>query len=246
MTQDRTNDAPATFRRRIIINADDLGASHGINRGIAESHMRGAVTSASLMVNMPATDAAILMVRELRTLSVGLHVNFTNEGGEPIVDLDDTNGCRQELLAQYESFRSLAGREPTHLDSQHHIHTRSNLTPVFEDLARTVGLPLRGSPPVNYVGSFYGQWDGQTHIEQLTVESLTNIIISESKGEITEFGCHPGYIDDAFETVYNHEREVELTTLCDPSLRGAIGAARLDLIGFGELLFHPTSPEVRG
>jgi predicted glycoside hydrolase/deacetylase ChbG (UPF0249 family) len=33
----------------LIFNADDFGASSGVNRGILECHTRGVVTSASLM-----------------------------------------------------------------------------------------------------------------------------------------------------------------------------------------------------
>ena len=40
--------------RRLIVNADDLGLSAGVNRGIVEAHARGIVTSASLMVRQPA------------------------------------------------------------------------------------------------------------------------------------------------------------------------------------------------
>ena len=34
----------------LIVNADDFGASAGVNRGILECHTRGVVTSTSLMV----------------------------------------------------------------------------------------------------------------------------------------------------------------------------------------------------
>ncbi|HEX5528478.1 MAG TPA: ChbG/HpnK family deacetylase, partial [Methylomirabilota bacterium] len=39
--------------RYLIVNADDLGADDGTTWGIIESHERGIVTSASLMVDMP-------------------------------------------------------------------------------------------------------------------------------------------------------------------------------------------------
>jgi hypothetical protein len=44
--------------RLLIVNADDLGCSRGVNRGIIEAHERGIVTSASLMVNRPAASEA--------------------------------------------------------------------------------------------------------------------------------------------------------------------------------------------
>ena len=42
-------------RPPLFINADDLGISPGVNRGIVEAHRAGPLTSASLLVNMPAS-----------------------------------------------------------------------------------------------------------------------------------------------------------------------------------------------
>src|SRR5258705_8405330 len=64
--------------RYLIVNADDLGADDGVNRGIIQAHERGIVTSASLMVNMPSAPSAVRESREHRTLSLCLHVNFTS------------------------------------------------------------------------------------------------------------------------------------------------------------------------
>ena len=35
--------------KRLIVNADDLGMSKGVNRGIIEGHQRGLITSTSVM-----------------------------------------------------------------------------------------------------------------------------------------------------------------------------------------------------
>ena len=89
-----------TSVRYVIVNADDFGSSEGINRGIIEAHETGIVTSASLMVNAPATEAAVELARDHQALSLGLHVNFTGEG-EEIVDLRDlqaVNVCRGHVV----------------------------------------------------------------------------------------------------------------------------------------------------
>src|SRR5438132_6624897 len=119
----------------LIVNADDFGASSGINRGILEAHERGIVTSARLMVNMPAAKEAVLLSRNLPDLSVGLHVNFTNEGDDAVVDLADSNACCMELQLQFQQFSELMGRLPTHLDSHQNVHRRLHLLPHFLDLA---------------------------------------------------------------------------------------------------------------
>ena len=63
-------------KRYLIVNADDFGQSHGVNRGIIEAHERGIVTSASLMVRWPAATEAAAYSRQHPHLSLGLHVDF--------------------------------------------------------------------------------------------------------------------------------------------------------------------------
>ena len=58
--------------RTLIVNADDLGRSEGINRGILEAHRAGIVTSTTLMVNTPwAIDGAARAAKEIG-LGIGL------------------------------------------------------------------------------------------------------------------------------------------------------------------------------
>ena len=66
----------ANGTRRLIVNADDFGRSHGINRGVFAAHERGIVTSASLMVRWPAAAAAAASARTRPALALGLHVDL--------------------------------------------------------------------------------------------------------------------------------------------------------------------------
>src|SRR5215471_5378287 len=142
----------------LIVNADDFGASAGINRGILEAHERGIVTSTSLMVNMPAAKEAGSLSRHFPDLSVGLHVNFTNEGDDPpVVDLADSTACREELRRQFRDFQQMMGRVPTHLDSHQNVHRRPHILPHFLELASDYGVPMREHSPVRYFKRFYGQ-----------------------------------------------------------------------------------------
>jgi predicted glycoside hydrolase/deacetylase ChbG (UPF0249 family) len=67
---------------RAIFNADDLGLSLGINRGIIAAAERGIVRSASLLVNQAATADAVNLLRSTASLRIGLHVNLVL--GRPI------------------------------------------------------------------------------------------------------------------------------------------------------------------
>jgi predicted glycoside hydrolase/deacetylase ChbG (UPF0249 family) len=219
----------------LIVNGDDFGASRGINRGILEAHRGGVLTSTSLMVNMPASEEAARLAREAPELSVGIHVNLTNEGGAPVADLDDPEACRVELDLQVAIFRELLGRMPTHLDSHHNVHRRPALRPLFVALAHRCALPLREHSPARYFSTFYGQWDGATHLEHLSVDSLCRMLRDEIGEGVTELGCHPGYLDPEFHSEYAVEREAELRTLCAPELRASVEALGFRLLGFREL-----------
>jgi len=63
-------------RRRLVINADDFGASPGANAAILRAHRDGVLTSASLMVNGAAAEEAVRIAHAHPTLGVGLHLAF--------------------------------------------------------------------------------------------------------------------------------------------------------------------------
>ena len=218
--------------RFLIVNADDLGASPGINRGIIEAHVDGIVTSASLMVDEPGAEDAAVAITGLPDLSVGLHARFTSEAGALRID---PGACAAELERQLERFRELTGREPTHLDSHHNVHRDPRFTEHFRSLAARLGLPMREHSPAAYHSSFYGQWKGgTTALDQVSVEALKRTISHLSPG-ITELGCHPGYIDPEFSSSYRLEREAEVRTLRAPSVREHLMAEGVSLISFSQL-----------
>ena len=134
--------------RRIIINADDFGLCDGVNEAVARAHSDGILTSATIMVNMPAAEKAVKIAKKLPSLGVGVHLNL-NEGQpiskDPGIDrLLDSDGqfahsplklsllslaghkireaIRTELAAQIQWVID-HGLKPTHLDSHKHIHS---------------------------------------------------------------------------------------------------------------------------
>ncbi len=220
----------------IVVNGDDLGASPGVNRGLAEVHRRGPLTSASLMVNMPASQEGARLARDLPGVSVGLHANLTDASGRPLVDLETGERCRAVLQQQIRTFWELMGRSPTHLDSHHNLHRNPRLLPYFLEAADRYGLPLREHSPVRYFSRFYGQWGGETHLEQISVQGLIGLVETEISAGVTELSCHPGYYDPQLRSSYRMEREVELRTLCDPAVRAFLSARQIRLVNFGEAM----------
>lgn len=227
--------------RLLIVNADDFGLSQGVNRGIVEAHEHGIVTSASLMVNARAAAEAAAYASEQARLSVGLHVELRppwrprlrRRRGQPApVSPEDAAAA---LERQLERFRRLVGRDPTHLDSHHHVHRSAALRPIFVDAADRLGVPLRRvDPEISFRGDFYGHTgDGSPDPDAITPEALIRLL-EQLRDGIVELGCHPGYAD-GLKAWYRHERAQEVRSLCDPRVRAAVERLDLRLVSFAEV-----------
>jgi predicted glycoside hydrolase/deacetylase ChbG (UPF0249 family) len=217
----------------LIVNADDFGASRGITRGILEAHQRGILTSTSLMVNAPAAMEAAALSRGAPNLSVGLHADVEAELKRS--DGDPGWRVRDALRAQWTRFEELMDRRPTHLDAHHNVHRDRRALPHFLDIAREWGVPLREHGPVRYFSKFYGQWGGQTHLEQISVENLSRMLETEIAEGITELSCHPGYVEPDYPGSYRTERETELRTLCAAAIRRVVSEHSIRLISYHDL-----------
>jgi len=210
----------------LVVTADDFGMSPGINRGIVQAHRGGILTSASLLVNRPASEDAAARGRDCPGLSVGLHLEL---------DRVDHKRAGLELEAQLARFLDLVGVAPTHVDSHHDLHHEPRVLPHVLAWAERAGVPVRGHSQARHVGQFYGQWGGDRHVEQISCEGLLRLLDTEVSDGVTELTCHPGYVEPGFPSSYTVEREVELRTLCDPRVRQGVEARRIRLVGFRDL-----------
>ncbi len=230
-------------RRVLVVNADDFGRSDAINRGIAEAHEHGIVTSASLMVLSPAAPDAAAYARQHPELSVGLHVDlgewvWRDGMWSALYERADPTGrdaVDREIRDQAERCRDLLGRDPTHLDSHQHVHRGEPARSVLIDLANELGVPLRHfNPIVKYCGDFYGQDDrGQPLPHLITTSHLIATLRRLPEG-VTELACHPGHVD-SLESVYRAERATELTALCSAEVRQALAGEGIHLASFHDL-----------
>jgi chitin disaccharide deacetylase len=151
--------------RNLIVNADDLGWTEGVNRGIAEAHRNGIVTSASLLANGRAFASGVELVRAMPALRVGVHLNLSEgepvEAREQVKSLVNAAGmlaggpeglllrlARHGLLleeverewdAQVRKVRG-AGIQPTHLDGHKHVHMLPGLFEIALRLAKRHGI----------------------------------------------------------------------------------------------------------
>jgi chitin disaccharide deacetylase len=226
----------------LVVNADDLGCCHGVNRGIAEAHEQGIVTSASLMVDRRAAVEAADYARAHAELGVGLHVVLDRwrvkrlpGRGVGFSAKGLTRYVSHELERQLERFRSLLGRGPTHLDSHQHRHTWPIVRPLFERMARELGVPLRRTElGVPFCGEFYGHdGSGRPDHDAITAEALIRLLEGLRPG-VTELGCHPGYADD-LRSWYRFEREREIRALCDSRVQETVRRCGIRLCTFSDL-----------
>jgi predicted glycoside hydrolase/deacetylase ChbG (UPF0249 family) len=142
--------------KRLIINADDLGADEARNRGIFEAIEAGRVTSVSILVNGDGFEDAMERWKSLgkTEISLGVHVNLSE--GRPISQdlriltgqdglfrgkraahalLKEPGGVelereiQKEINAQIGVLRKL--KTPiTHLDGHQHIHIMPAVLPI--------------------------------------------------------------------------------------------------------------------
>jgi len=243
-----------TRDRYVIVNADDFGQSRGINRGIIQAYEQGVVTSTSLMVRWPGAVEAAAYGRAHQDFSLGLHVDLGEWAYRcgswvilyQVVAEANVAAITAELCSQLAEFRRLVGRDPTHLDSHQHVHREEPLRSVLCDLATKLGVPLRTcTSQVRYCGDFYGQTGrGLPCPEAISVNGLIGILTSLTPG-VTELGCHPGLEND-LDSMYRSERAVEVNTLCDPRVRSAIIAERIELCSFATSAGRAELPRPRG
>ena len=210
----------------LIVTGDDFGISRGINRGIVEAHRSGVVTSTSLMVDRPACAEAVALARGCPALSLGLHLEL---------DAVEPERVPAEIGRQHTLFVELVGSAPTHVDTHHDVHRDPRVLSRLLPWGRRVGVPVRGHSGVRHFPKFYGQWGGETHLEQIGVEGLLRLLDADVGEGIIELNCHPGYVEPGFPSSYAAEREVELRTLCEPGVRRAFLERGIRLIGFRDL-----------
>jgi predicted glycoside hydrolase/deacetylase ChbG (UPF0249 family) len=219
--------------RELIVNADDFGRSPGTNAGIIRAHEQGIVTSASLMVRWPAAQAAATYALSSRGLSLGLHVDlseWTYRDGEWVL-LYENAPADTEITRQLKSFRTLVGRDPTHLDSHQHVHREEPVASLLAGLAGQLGIPLRGRGAIRYCGDFYGQTGkGDPVPNGISVENLVDVIERLPPGA-TELGCHPG-LDAELDSSYRDERLREVAALGDPRVRLTLEREQVRLRSF--------------
>jgi chitin disaccharide deacetylase len=152
--------------KRLIVNADDLGAGESRNAGIFEAIEAGSVTSVSILPNGPALEDALRGIRALRLRRISFGVHFNISEGKPIASASrcilGPDGCfrgkgrtqslllgrenselekeiRKELSAQITLIQD-AGIRVDHLDGHQHVHILPAVVRAAAEAAKAHGI----------------------------------------------------------------------------------------------------------
>jgi len=154
-----------TANRRLIVNADDFGASRSINDAVIRAHREGILTTASLMVNEPGCGDAVELAKQNPRLGVGLHLTLlmghsalspreipglVNERGEFLNEpfkvgmryffrRELREPLRKEIHAQFARFRT-TGLTLDHVNGHLHMHLHPVVFGILMEDAQKLGI----------------------------------------------------------------------------------------------------------
>jgi len=156
--------------RKLIVTADDFGASVAVNDAVEQAHRQGILTCASLMVAGEAAADAVARARAMPTLGVGLHLVLVD--GRPMLpiaavpDLVDQDGrfrnnmvragldflrpkvrrqLEAEIAAQFAAFAA-TGLPLDHINAHKHFHLHPTIASLVLRIGRRHGMRAARAP----------------------------------------------------------------------------------------------------
>lgn len=244
---------------KLILRADDLGISEGVNYGILKSIQDGVISCVGLMPNMESAKHGYQLIKDL-DICLGQHTNIclgkpvcspelipslVNENGEFYSSHDinhrqeDTINileCEIEIEAQLQRFIEITGQKPEYFEG-HAVFSRNYLQ-ALENVAARHHL--------FYDNPMDQQWQKQYHIQSLDFfafderglydpyqyfeSQLSNI----QKNECSLLVFHPGYLDQYIleHSSYTLIRPMECEFLCSQWLKDWLKHHHIEVVSF--------------
>lgn len=247
---------------KLIIRADDLGFSEGVNYGIVKAVKDGVVTSVGMMPNMEAASHGYDCIKDF-DIALGQHTNICV--GTPlcspqeIPSLVQANGdfctskeirarkedtivveeCEKEIEAQFTRFREITGQDPDYFEG--HAVFSKNFFIALENVAKRHHL-FFSNPGLDPV------WEEKNHIHGLGFMKLDEknlydpeAYMKEHLAQIKANDCsiaifHPGYLDQYILThsSFTLIRPMECAFLCSDWLKQFLQDNKITLADFRE------------
>ena len=240
----------------IIMRADDLGFSEGVNCGIAKAVHDGVITSVGLMTNMDAIEHGYALIKDA-DVALGQHTNICV--GRPLCDpakipsLVDDHGmfcssrdirsrsvdtvvvveAEREIEAQLKRFIEITGRKPDYFEA--HAVKSGNLFIALRNVAKRHGLFYENpmlDPEWEKEHNMYGlmgQPDEHNLYDPLAFLNDHLDFIQSHDNTIVIF--HPGYLDQYIldHSSYTFIRPMETAFLCSEEVKAFIKDNHLTL-----------------
>lgn len=251
--------------KQLLIRADDLGYSDGVNCGIARSVSDGVVGSVGIMTNMPTAEEGVRMVRETGVdVALGQHTNLTNgfPAADPSLvpsllgadgefrtsrehhgaaeDLVDKSEAKIEIKAQLERFRQIVGHDPDYFEN--HVLLSPNFLEAMAEVAAEEGLKFC---PLDMDGELIK--NGNTMVRLIPMRSmlpdydpaawLREQVLAAPEGSTSVWVGHPGYVDGYLlaHSSLTTNRAREVDAYCDPELPEWLAAHDVRLVDYRDL-----------
>lgn len=244
--------------KRLIVNADDFGFTRDVNEGIVEAHLRGILTSTTLMANGSAFHHAVMLARDTPSLDIGVHLVLVGERAlsrpnralpaSPYeLPFDRSLDIERELDLQIRRVLD-GGIRPTHLDTHKHTHVLPWVAAAVSRLSQAYGIPWVRQP-LPRVGAWSRKvllkagcrltdhFIGFRQTGSLDTPSLVQMLHALPDG-LTELMVHPGFCTDELlqsRTRLKQSRQVELEALVSPAVRHVLESREVRLVGFAAL-----------
>lgn len=247
--------------KKLLFRADDLGYSEAVNYGIAKTLAFGLVKSLGVMINMPASQHGLDLVKDF-DIALGLHTNIC--AGRPLTDpaliptLVDEHGYFKssklyrtsqedfldldqailEIEAQLSLFRDLTGKDPDYFEG--HAVASRQFFKALEIVARKNQLKYSGlsldQQPIQVGSSQVVFFMESMTANYNPLEMIAKMVDSEQ--EVIPVGIfHPGYLDQ--EILSNSSltlpRPLEVSVLTDPKTKVWLDERQIKLIDYREL-----------
>ena len=249
--------------KHLMIRADDLGYSEGINYGIEKSVKKGVINNVGMMANMDSCLHGYDLIKNV-DLCLGMHANIS--AGRPVLppsgipSLIGQNGyfkqskeyrsseqdfvvleeAAEEIEAQYKRFVKITGKTPDYIDV-HGVKSRTFFS-AAKQVADTHGVPFSGltfdKTPVDICGEKLYIWQESMdpNYDPVKVFVKMNENYHENAYDILVY--HPGYLDwkilQTSSLTIPRAREVEAA--CGEDLKHYINEQEIHLYTYREII----------
>lgn len=248
--------------KKIIVRADDLGYSRGINYGIADSVQNGIIRSVGVMVNMPDTEHGLALLKGV-PVCYGLHTNICV--GKPLTDpekipslVDDQGNFKSskvyrsakedfvvleevmlEIEAQLDRFIELMGEHPHYFEG--HAVMSTNFYRGLATVAAKRDCDYLGP---DFAGGFkFRNTNVVPVLESMKTDydplgTLMACAVKDYPGNtVPMMVCHPGYLDAYIMKTSSmlNPRVLEVEMACAQNTKEWLIENKIELITYDDL-----------